>query len=100
MSKKEQDSGFPSKYEKKLPTGFKEDADSYDTEKLKSTILESESNLVTADKEMQADEKLQAAKLIVKDLSSSYREIKHSQTAKIKYCLYLLEGKGVDLSSL
>jgi len=99
MSKKDQDSGFPNKYEKKLPTGFKDDADSFDIEKLKRTILECESNLVNVDREMQQDEKLQGARGLVKDLSSSYREAKGCQTAKIKYCLYLLEGKGVDLGS-
>ena len=99
MSQKDQDQGFPNKWEKKLPTGFKDDADSFDVEKLKSTILESESNLVTIDREMQQDEKLQGAKGLVKDLSSSYREAKGSQTAKIKYCLYLLENKGIDLGS-
>lgn len=99
MSKKDQNLDFPAKYEKKLPTGFKEDADSFDVEKLKKTIIECESNIVTVDREMQQDEKLQAAKDLVKDLSSAYRDAKNCQTAKIKYCLHLLEGKGVDLGS-
>ena len=99
MSKKEQDTDFPSKYEKKLPTGFKDDAESYDEEKLKKTIIECENNLVTVDREMLQDEKLQGAKSLAKDLSSSYRDAKGCQTAKIKYCLFLLEGKGVDLGA-
>lgn len=99
MGKKDQGSDFPAKFEKKLPTGFKEDADSFDVEKLKNTILECESNLVNVDREMQQDEKLQGARSLVKDLSSSYRDAKGAQTAKIKYCLYLLENKGVDLGS-
>lgn len=96
---KQDDNDFPSKYEKKLPTGFKEDADSFDVEKLKQTILESEGNIVSVDREMQNDEKLQGAKELLKDLSSAYREAKHAQTAKIKYCLYLLENKGQLLDS-
>lgn len=94
--KKEKSSDFPSKYEKKLPTGFKEDADSFDVDKLKQTIIESEGNIVTVDREMQQDEKLQGAKELVKDLASAYRDAKSAQTAKIKYCIHLLESKGVD----
>ena len=91
------DNGFPSKYEKKLPTGFKDDADAFDTEKLKSTILECESNIVTVDRDMQENEELQALKNTLKDLSAGYREAKQAQTAKIKYCLHLLESRGVSL---
>lgn len=99
MAKQDKDSDFPSKYEKKLPTGFKEDADSFDVDKLKQTILESEGNIVTIDREMQNDEKLQGVKDLLKDLSAGYREAKHAQTAKIKYCLHLLESKGQLLES-
>jgi hypothetical protein len=100
MGKKEKDFDFPSKYEKKLPTGFKEDADSFDIDKLKQVIIESETNIVTIDREMQQDEKLQGARGLVKDLSASYKEAKSSQTAKIKYCLHLMEGKGVSFETL
>ena len=96
---KQNDGEFPAKYEKKLPTGFKEDADSFDEDKLKSTILESESNIVTIDREMSQDSKLQGAKELVKDLASGYRDAKSCQTAKIKYCLHLLESKGISLGS-
>lgn len=96
---KKDDSGFPTKYEKKLPTGFKEDAESFDEARLKQTILESESNIVNVDREMKADSKLNGAKELAKELGSSYRDAKAAQTAKIKYCLYLLEGKGVSLDS-
>ena len=96
MSKEE---GFPSKLEKKLPTGFKEDADSLDTDELKKVIIASEGNIVSIEREMDADEKLSAAKELVKDLSSAYRDAKSAQTAKIKYCLHLLEGRGEDLDS-
>jgi hypothetical protein len=99
MAKQDKDNGFPAKFEKKLPTGFKEDADSFDLEKLKQTILECESNIVTVDREMQNDDKLQGVKDLLKDLSSAYRDAKHSQTAKIKYCLHLLESKGYSLES-
>lgn len=99
MAKQDKDNGFPAKFEKKLPTGFKEDADAYDSEKLKQVILECESNIVNVDREMQNDDKLQGVKDLLKDLSAGYREAKHAQTAKIKYCLYLLESKGVSLES-
>lgn len=96
MPKKKNDNqtDFPEKFAKKLPTGFKEDADSFDVERLKATIIECESNIVNVDREIQNDEKLQGAKSLVKDLSAGYKEAKGCQTAKIKYCLHLLESKG------
>ena len=39
-------------------------------------------------------------KELVKDYSMKYREAIKFQTAKIKYALFLLESKGVDLDTL
>lgn len=90
---------FPEKWAKKLPTGFQDEAATLDEAGLKKIIVESEGNLYTIDKEKAADSKLTAAKELMKDLSGAYRDACGAQNAKIKYALFLLEGRGVDLNS-
>jgi adenylate kinase len=98
MSKTDDDSTmFPEKWLKKLPTGFSEDADSMSEADLKKTIVSCENNIFTIEKEKTNDVKLNAAKEISKELSGPYRDAKSCQDAKIRYCLFLLHGKGADL---
>ncbi|CAM6005616.1 unnamed protein product [Sphagnum balticum] len=92
-------SAFPEKWAKKLPTGFQDEAAALDEVGLKKIIVECEGNLYTIDKEKAADVKLTAAKELMKDLSGAYRDAVGAQNAKIKYALFLLEGRGVDLDS-
>lgn len=91
---------FQSKYEKILKSmpEFKEMADSASTDDLKRMIVRAESNVFEIDKAREADEKLNAAKLLVKDLKAPYDEATKVQTTKTKYCLYLLDQRG-DSSS-
>lgn len=90
---------FPDKYLKALPAGYKDEADAMDEVALKKVIVDSEGNLYTIEKEKEADTKLTAAKELVKDLSGAYRDAAKTQNAKIKYALFVLESKGVDLDS-
>ncbi|HWZ23101.1 MAG TPA: hypothetical protein VNW06_10635 [Cytophagaceae bacterium] len=90
---------FPDKWLKKLPTGFADDADSMSDDDLKKVIVGSEKNISTIEKEKEEDVKLSGAKDIIKDLSVPYRDAKNCQTAKIKYALFLLENRGVDLDN-
>jgi hypothetical protein len=90
--------GFPDKWLKKIPD-WKEVADAMDENQLKKAIVDCEGNIYVIEKEKSADVKLKAAKEIVKDHSAPYNEAKAVQTAKIKYALYLLENKGVNLDS-
>lgn len=92
---------FPQKWWKvilELPE-FKDTADAASVEELKKTIVECEGNIYTIDQEKEEDIKLAGAKDIVKELSAPYRDAVKAQTAKIKYALFLLEGKGVDLDN-
>lgn len=99
--KKEESSGFPAKWEKVLKSmpEFKETADAASTEELKKIIYQAEGNIYTIEKEKEADEKLNAAKELCKDLSASYKEAEKYQKAKVKYALFLLDGRGEDLNS-
>lgn len=92
---------FPEKWAKVLKSlpEFKDTADAASTEELKKIIVECEGNIYTTEKEMEAHDKLNAAKELVKQFSEPFREAKKVQSAKIQYALYLLECKGVDLDN-
>jgi hypothetical protein len=92
---------FPEKWAKVLKDlpEFKDTADAASAEDLKKIIVTSEGNIYTIDKEKDDDVKLNAAKELVKEMSAPYRDAVKVQTAKIKYALFLLEGKGVDLDN-
>jgi hypothetical protein len=92
---------FPEKWWKilaKLPE-FKETADAASTEDLKKIVVECEGNIYTIEKEKEVDNKLNGAKELVKEYSAPYRDAINAQTAKIKYALFLLEGKGANLDN-
>jgi hypothetical protein len=92
---------FPEKWFKvieKMPE-FKEAAEAASVEDLKKIIVTCEGNLHDLSKEEAANTKLSSAKAIAKDESLPYREGRKAQNAKIQYALFLLEGKGVDLSN-
>lgn len=97
-SNQSEDVGFPDKWLKKIPD-WKETADSMTEEQLKNSIFDCEGNIYIIEKEKSADVKLRAAKEIVKEHTAPYNEAKSVQTAKIKYALYLLENRGVNLDS-
>lgn len=95
MGRKKSEAGELSKSViKALPTGFLEEAEALDGEGLKAVLVESEANIREVQQEMDADEKLQGAKEIVKDMASAYRDAIKCQRAKIAYSLHLLAGRG------
>lgn len=83
---------------KDLPE-FKEMAEAASSDELKKMIVTSEGNVYNIEKEKEQDVKLNAAKELVKEHSAPYRDAIKVQMAKIKYALFLLEGKGVDIGS-
>lgn len=103
MSKKDKDvapTSFPDKWWKiiiGLPE-FKDIADAASVEDLKKIIVSSEGNISAVEKAKEADAPLNGAKDLVKEYSATYRDATKCCTAKIKYALFLLEGKGVDVS--
>lgn len=104
MGSKKDDSApstFPEKWAKilkELPE-FKDTADAASADDLKKIIISCEGNIYTIDKEKEVDDKLNGAKELVKEYSAPYRDALKVQMAKIKYALFLLEGKGVDLDN-
>lgn len=103
MSKKDDNdpTTFPEKYAKVLKSlpEFKDTADAASADDLKKIIVTCEGNIYTIEKERDEDVKLNGAKELVKEYGATYREGAKVQMTKIKYALFLLEGKGVDLDN-
>lgn len=92
---------FPEKWAKVLKDlpEFKENADASSADDLKKIIVTSEGNIYTIEKEKEENTHLNAAKDLVKEYSAPYRDAIKVQAAKIKYALFLLEGKGEELDN-
>lgn len=92
---------FPEKWVKvlgKMPE-FKETADAASTEELKKIVVTCEGNIYTIEKEREADAKLNSAKELVKEFSAPYNDAIKYQTVKVKYAMFLLDGKGVSIDN-
>jgi hypothetical protein len=99
MSKSDEPGMFPAKWAKilkELPE-FKETAESASPDDLKKIILTCEGNLYNIEKEKSQDNKLNGAKELVKEYTAPYRDAMKVQTAKVKYAIFLLESKGVEV---
>ena len=93
-------SNFPEKYKKVLASsGFIDEADALDVEQLKAEIIAAEKNIYIVDKDKEENSKLKDLKEQLKEISGSYSDAKKYQTAKMQYCLHLLESKGEILTS-
>ena len=92
------ESTFPQRYLKKLPPDFIEAIEQMDSEDVKKRILTIEQHLYEIENSKLSDTKLQQAKEVVKDLNSVYSAPKNEENAKLKYCLYVLETRGVNIS--
>lgn len=90
---------FPAKWSKVLKDlpEFKDIADGAGADELKKMIVMAEGNIYNIEKEKENDSKLNAAKELTKEHNAPYRDAIKTQTAKSKYCLFLLEGKGTEL---
>jgi len=78
----------------RLPVGFVEDAAAMDGDALRATIVRAEELVREVEREQGADEKLQGAREIARDLARGYNDAKRAQRAKIAYALHLLEERG------
>lgn len=94
------DKHFPEKYLKKLneyATGYTDTVEGADTEEIKKFILSSERNLYEIENERDANEKITKMKEDLKEATAPFAEAKSTETAKIKYCLFMLESRGVRI---
>jgi hypothetical protein len=86
---------FPKKYAKKLPQEFSDAVNAMSEEEIKARIITCEQHLYEIEGSLANDDKLQALKEEAKLAAAPYKDSKSEETAKIKYCLFVLEGRGV-----
>ena len=79
------------KAKKILSKTFLEDNESVNEDEAATLIVKSEQMIKELTEEMTADDKLTAAKQVVKDLSSGYRNAIKYEQAKIQYLLAKIE---------
>jgi len=90
---------FPKKWSKILESmpEFKEIAEQSSVDDLKKIIVLSEGNISNIEAAKEADHKLNAAKELVKEASAPYSDAIKCQMCKVKYALFCLEGKGIEI---
>jgi len=98
MSKDNKDTDFPNKYLRRLSPEFIDAINGMSDQEVKNRILTCEGNLYEIAAAKENDEKLNGAKEIVKDLSKPYAESKASENAKIQFCIFTLESRGINLN--
>jgi hypothetical protein len=89
---------FPQKYAKKLPQEFVDAVSGMSDEEIKARLLTCEGNIYEVENAKASDEKLFAARELAKDLASPYRDSKAIENAKIQWCLFTLESRGINLN--
>lgn len=91
---------FPKKYSKKISESdaeFLDNVMSLETEDIKKKILECEGNIYEVESAKDADEELIKTREKVKEMAAPYKETKSLEAAKLQYCLFVLEERGVEL---
>ena len=100
QEKEFQEISFPKKYMTKLQnlaTGFTDSMDAADTEEIKQRILTCENNLYEIETEKDTNPKYLDAKAKLKEITAPYGEAKGVETAKIKYCVWILNNRNVKM---
>ena len=88
--------GFPEKWFKKIPSTWKDGAESMDNEDLKKEVLKAETLVSDTEREMDEDPKLNDLKADLKDLRGGYMDLINAEKAKVKYALFLLRSRGAS----
>ncbi len=85
------------KYRNKLNEEFMNAMMGSEAEEIKKNIVMAEGQINGIEAAKENDQELEDLRVKVKEISAPYRESKAIETAKIKYCLYILEERGVSV---
>ena len=88
---------FPKKHLKRLTQEFIDATDQMNTDEVKARIITAEGNLFDIAGAKEADEKLQQAKEMVKEMAAPYSDAMKEANARIAYCVFALQSRGVNL---
>lgn len=77
-----------------LPDIWKDSVETKTKEELESEIIKCQQEITSTELDMAEDDKLQAAKALVKDLSSAYRDSIKVEKLKTKHVLHIMRQRG------
>jgi len=87
-------SEFPTKWMNKLSESIKDNVGSMSEDEIKNRIIEVEKAISQFEQDMEKDEKLAAAKQIVKELKEAYTIPIKEHQIMIKFLVWNLEQRG------
>ena len=87
--------GFPDKSWNLLSDSWRTSAQSMQTEDLEKDLIKAVRNMSNTNFDMKNDSKLKALQEEVKELKSFYTETISAERAKVDFCVYLLNSRGV-----
>lgn len=87
--------GFPEKSWNKLSETWRDAAQAKQTEELEQDIIKAVRNMSNTSFDMNNDDKLKILQEEVKELKSSYTETIAAEKAKVDFCVYLFNTRGV-----
>jgi hypothetical protein len=90
--------GFPEKYWNKLSEAWRDAAASKQTEDLEREIIKSVRSISTTSFDMKNDDKLKALADKLKEDRSFYTETIDIEKAKVEYCVYLFNSRGMPIN--
>lgn len=90
--------GFPEKSWNKLSETWRDAAQAKQTEELERDIIKAVRNMSNTSFDMNNDDKLKALQEELKDLKGAYTETIAIEKAKVDFCVYLFNTRGVAVS--
>jgi glutamine synthetase len=90
----EETNEFPTKWLNKLPEVIKDSVGSMSEDEIKDRIIEVEKGISQFEQDMEKDEKLAAAKQLVKELKETYTIPIKEHQIMIKFLVWNLEQRG------
>jgi hypothetical protein len=90
--------GFPDKSWNALPEDWRDAAKDKKTEELESDIIKSARSISSLTHDMKNDPKILTLQEDLKDLKGGYNDTIGVDKAKLEYCIYLLNDRGVPIT--
>ena len=90
----EENNDFPTKWLNKLPEAIKDSVGSMSDDEIKERIIDVEKGISQFEQDMEKDEKLAAAKQLVKELKETYTIPIKEHQIMIKFLVWNLEQRG------
>jgi hypothetical protein len=90
--------GFPDKTWNKLGENWRDAAQAKQTEELEREIINSVRNIANLSFDMKNDDKLTALVEMLKEKKSFYTETIDIEKAKVDFCVYLFNSRGMPVT--